>query len=98
MKPSGIHVVARALCRPEKTDELCGILLRVAEESRKEPGCVSYEVVRGTEDPNEVMTIECWKDKEAIDAHFARPYVVDLFARVPGLVAQTPEVKTYLPA
>ena len=91
-----IFIVARAHCRPEKTQEARALLLSVAEQSRREAGCLSYEVLYGEEDPNEVITVERWKDAPAIDAHFATPYVKDLFARVPGLVAQPPEVKKYL--
>jgi quinol monooxygenase YgiN len=98
MENTVIHVVARTVCRAEKTAELIGILQNVAEQSRREPGCLSYAVLRSTEDPNEIGTVELWRDKAAIDAHFRMPYVQDLFARVPGLVAQAPEVKTYIQA
>ena len=95
MSDSPITVVARVLCRPEKIGEMRQLLADVAQRSRQESGCLGYSVLRGREEPHEVITVEIWKDQAAIDAHMASAHVGELFARVPGLVASAPEIRTY---
>lgn len=91
----GLRVLARVKCQPEKLAELKQLWLAVAEQTRREPGCISYELVVSADDPNELVSIEQWRDGAAIEAHFAQPYMQDLLARAPGLVAAPPEIKNY---
>ena len=41
-------------------------------------------------EPNSFITYEEWRTKDAIDAHFAKPYVQGLLAAVPPWVAAAP--------
>lgn len=41
----------------------------LAEESRREPGCVSYIPHQSEEDPDTIVIYEQYRDEEALAAH-----------------------------
>ena len=53
----------------EDRDEINEILCRLAEASRKEPGCLNYIPHRIDGDPEQVMIYEQYKDEAALTAH-----------------------------
>lgn len=64
-----IIIVAKNHIKKGKTEEFKALAKELIEESRKETGCISYNL---NEDINnkEILTfIEEWKDKEVIAAH-----------------------------
>lgn len=54
---------------PEERDEVAEILRRLAEASRKEPGCVSYVPHQVEGDPDTVVIYEQYRDAAAEEAH-----------------------------
>jgi quinol monooxygenase YgiN len=38
--------------------------------SRTEPGCITFDVARGIDDPNVFFLYEIWTDQAALDAHY----------------------------
>ncbi|MGW2449237.1 putative quinol monooxygenase [Streptomyces sp. NPDC001675] len=58
-------------------------LLGLIEPTRKEEGCVRYEVYQSTENDNDWFIFETWKSKEAFDFHMQTPYVREFLAWVP---------------
>ena len=48
--------------------------LRMAEESRKEPGCLEYRVHQAEGDPREIQLYERYRDVASLDAHRASPH------------------------
>ncbi len=55
----------------EDVDKAEGIFRELREVSRKEEGVISFQVGRGREDPNVFALWEEYRDKAALDAHFA---------------------------
>lgn len=49
--------------------EAAAILAKLTEESRKEPGCVTYQVHRHKTDPGRFFIYEQYKDDAALEAH-----------------------------
>ena len=47
----------------------------VIEQTRKEPGCLRYDLLQDTEDPNIFLFIEEYKDEEAFQTHRNMPYM-----------------------
>lgn len=54
--------------------EVAAILARLTEESRKEPGCVTYQVHRHKTDPRRFFIYEQYKDDAALEAHRGSPH------------------------
>jgi len=90
-----IRVVARALARPGSRQDLQDALVAVLAPTRREPGCLRYELVQSTADPNEFVMLEEWRSESDIATHMQAPHVQQLFAKVPALVAAPPDIRTY---
>ncbi|MFY9344311.1 MAG: putative quinol monooxygenase [Planctomycetota bacterium] len=90
-----IRVFARVLARPETRAALQAALRDNMLTSRKEPGCVRYELAHGLTDPNEFVTIEEWRTEADVATHMKTPHVAALLAKVPGLVAAPPDIRQY---
>jgi quinol monooxygenase YgiN len=55
-------------------DEFLALIEKNAIETRKEPGCLRFDVLRSQEDPNRFFFYELYKDPAAIDYHKAQPH------------------------
>jgi quinol monooxygenase YgiN len=54
----------------DKAEEAVKVLIHLRDGSRAEPGCVTFDVSRSTEDPNVFVLYEEWRDQEALDVHY----------------------------
>lgn len=54
--------------------EVVGLFSKLTEESRKEPGCVMYQVHRHKTDPRKFFIYEQYKDDAALEAHRSTPH------------------------
>ena len=60
------------------TEEQCKKYMRLMEENtRKEPGCLMYIGHQSLEDPTHFALYEQYKDREALEAHWASPYFIE---------------------
>ena len=62
--------------RPGKRDEFMRVSKPVFDITRKEDGCLFYEVHPTTEDPNLVILIEGWQTIAQHEAHTKAPHHV----------------------
>lgn len=69
-------VVAIAETSSEKAEELKSICLGLIEPTRKEEGCIGYELYQDTTKPGKFTFIENWKSKEHLDIHSKTPHLV----------------------
>ena len=54
--------------------EVTGLLAKLTEESRKEPGCKQYQVHRHKTEPRRFFIYELYQDDAALEAHRATPH------------------------
>jgi quinol monooxygenase YgiN len=64
----------------------------VLAPTRKEPGCVSYDVHQSADDPAKFLFYENWQSKEALEAHMRAPHIQILFPRVDELCVAFPQI------
>ncbi len=62
--------------KPEYQKALISELLKLIEPTRKEPGCLLYELLIDNEDPNFLIMSEKFVDEEALASHEKQPYVI----------------------
>lgn len=89
MSDEKIVLVARLKVKPDKIEEAKAAALAIVEPSRKEEGCINYDVHQSIEDPTVFVWHETWADKAAIDEHFDKTYFIE-FAQVVQRVAAEP--------
>ena len=49
------------------------------QETKKEGGCLRYELNQSIENPQEITFVEKWYDQVTFDAHCAKDYIVNFF-------------------
>ena len=54
--------------------ETTALFSKLSEESRKEPGCVTYQVHRHRTEPRRFFIYEQYKDDAALEAHRNAPH------------------------
>ncbi|MBV9181308.1 MAG: antibiotic biosynthesis monooxygenase [Acidobacteria bacterium] len=52
-----------------RESEVAGLLAKLTQESRKEPGCLMYQVHRHRTEPRRFLIYEQYKDDAALEAH-----------------------------
>jgi quinol monooxygenase YgiN len=70
-----IHLIATLKIDPESLDEIARIVRPCIEETRKEAGCISYDLNQSLSDPGTLVFVERWKDMASLDAHFETPHL-----------------------
>jgi quinol monooxygenase YgiN len=95
MAENTLRVVARVKARPNKVNELLSILSLLVEPTRKEPGCLSYELLQNNEDPTDFTLIEAWRSNAALESHFATNHFKEALTKMPNLVAAEPDIRRY---
>lgn len=64
-----IKVIAHFYIKPEFVEKTESLFKELVEKSRKDKGCISYELFEVEGDTGHMVFIETWKDKGALDAH-----------------------------
>ncbi|RZL94569.1 MAG: antibiotic biosynthesis monooxygenase [Variovorax sp.] len=88
-------ILARITVKPETADLARGILIDLAAKSRKEAGCVSYEVYQQADAPDCFQTVEHWREKADADAHMASLHLGAAMAAAGPLLAAPPQILAY---
>src|SRR4051812_46330449 len=87
-----VTVVATFQARPGKEAALREALTSLLAPTRKESGCLSYDMHCAPDDPAKFLFYETWQSKEAIDAHMRSPHIQKLVPRVDELCVAFPQI------
>ncbi|MDX9872415.1 MAG: putative quinol monooxygenase [Clostridia bacterium] len=64
-----IKIVFKSKLKPDILEEYLKIITELITETRKEDGCISYDLFEDVKDPLILTLIEEWRDEEAIERH-----------------------------
>jgi len=92
-----ITVIATLHAQAGKEDALQARLLQMCEETRKEAGCLRYDLQRARDDATEFVFVEYWRDAESLALHDASPHMAALGRDLPPLLARAPLVRKFAP-
>jgi len=90
-----VRVIARLRAKPGKEAELRTLAAGLIAPTRKEAGCILYELLVNEEDPAELTFVEEWRDGETLNAHLATPHVQHAVSRFPELLLGELELRRY---
>lgn len=93
-----VTIIATLHAQPGKEEALAARMRQMALETRKEAGCILYELQRAHDDPREFVMLEYWRDAAAVEAHDASAHMAALVADLPALVDQPVAVRKFTPA
>ncbi len=82
----------RCKVKADKIEETKKAALAIVGESRAEDGCINYDVHQSIEDETLFFWHETWKNKAALDEHFAQPFFGEFFKTVEEVAAEPPQI------
>ncbi len=88
-------VTGKVLVRPERRQDAIRAALAMAEATRKEQGCITYQFSADLEDPNTILIFEEWESDEALAHHFQTEHMRVFRQQLPGLLAGPSAIKRY---
>ncbi|MBI3724178.1 antibiotic biosynthesis monooxygenase [bacterium] len=97
MATGGVWVVVHVRAAKGKEKALGSALASVVEPTRREPGCVSYDLRANVADPSDFVFLEQWTGEAALDAHMKTPHVTACLAAIGPLLAGPPDIRRYRP-
>jgi len=72
-----IYVVATLKCKANMHAPFLAGAQTVIEATRKENGCIFYDLTQSVTDLDVFTFIERWTTREALEAHFKTPHLAD---------------------
>ena len=70
-----IYTLATLVVKPEKRADFLENARDVIAATRREPGCISYDLNSSITEPNEFIFVERWETRDALSAHFETPHL-----------------------
>lgn len=80
-----------------RESEVAGIFSKLTEESRKESGCVTYQVHKHKTDPRRFFIYEQYKDDAALETHRAAAHFLQYAKKELPRIAERVEGHLYEP-
>ena len=95
MRRETVHVLAIFVAAPGREAELERALSAMVEPTRKETGCIRYDLTRALDGSGEFAFIEEWETAEDLNAHGRSEHIREWGAKARELVASPPKVMRY---
>jgi quinol monooxygenase YgiN len=86
-----VRVIARAVAREGKADELKALLRGLVKPTQAEAGCIYYELFESNI-PGLFYFNELWESQAHLDAHAASSHFTEIFGKAKALFAEPLEV------
>ena len=88
-----IYVYATLTIKPGSLEALRAPAAACIAETRKEQGCIAYDLLASIDDPEKLVFVEKWETREALTAHSRSPHLAAWReASAPHLVERRIEV------
>ena len=88
-------VIGSATAAPGRRDELVAAARAVAAATRADDGCLAYSFAADVEDPDRVLSVEVWRDRDALDAHMRHDHTRAFLEVTPDLIAGEPVMSVH---
>ena len=95
MSKETIRVIALFKSKPEKVEALKIFLTKFIEPTRKERGCLKYELHQNTSDVTDFAFIEEWENNETLDQHLASPHIQAALPHIGEFLTVNPDIRRY---
>jgi quinol monooxygenase YgiN len=97
MPQDTVHVIAIFYAEIGKEDEMESVLRDLIEPTRRETGCIRYDLLRSLKGAQyvEFVFVEEWVSEEALDAHGQSEHLKGLRDRIRGSMGSLPRVIRY---
>jgi quinol monooxygenase YgiN len=72
--------------RTEHLNQAKEAITEMINETRKEPGCISYDYFISMSEPNVIMLFQEWESIDAVNDHFATPHMERFLRMLPDFL------------
>jgi quinol monooxygenase YgiN len=95
MNAKCLTVIAQVKAKPGQEVAVRKELLSLVGPSRKDTGCINYDLHQAVESPAQFLFHENWTSRAHLDAHLAKPDLQAALKRVGEMVAEPPQVSLW---
>ena len=81
--------------KADSRDQALQLARRMADLTRGERGCISYDFYVGLSDPNTLMLFQEWESMEALMGHFQTEHMDEFLKELPDIVSGEITTKRY---
>jgi len=93
----GVYVVTHVDVAPPTRDAAVTVLQGIAEQSRKDPGNVGYDIVHQKDRTNHFTTIGVWADQKADDSHQLAAHTMAFRVKIAPMLGALYDQRWYRP-
>ncbi|WOS61867.1 putative quinol monooxygenase [Sinorhizobium fredii] len=83
-----VYVIAYLKAHAGKGDDVVALAAPLIDATRKEEGCISYDLYRKPAERDSLVFVETWKSRAALDVHFAEPHLTTFKAAMADLLVE----------
>jgi quinol monooxygenase YgiN len=92
MVDAKLTVIARVRANEGMEDKVKQECLALVDPSRKEQGCLRYDLYQSTNDPTLFIFYENWESREDLERHLETPHSLLFDERTAGLLDEPEEI------
>jgi quinol monooxygenase YgiN len=90
-----VTVVAHVYAQPGKEEQVKHALLALVAPTRREEGCLNYDLHQYPQDRTHFLFYENWTSHELLDRHLASAHVQAFRAQAGDWLAQPPDIQRW---
>ena len=83
-----LTIVAHIKAKPEKADFVLNELQKLVPITRKEEGCIQYDLHQDNENPAHFLFYENWESRELWQSHMNAPHLAEYLRKTDGAVEE----------
>jgi len=87
-----VKVIAKFFVKEDKVEEFLKLANVLVEESRKETGCVSYNLLQDVSNPQTLIMVEEWESAKILKTHMASAHFTSIIPEMSLLQFQKEEI------
>lgn len=90
-----VKVVAKNFIQQDKINEAIELYRELVEKTRKEQGCIKYELYHDTQNPTILTMVEEWENRDFLEKHFKTEHFTRIVPMIGKFLAGDKEVNIY---
>lgn len=87
-----LKIVAKFIVEEDKIEEFKKNAEILATQTRKEEGCISYQLLQNVDNSEMLFFVEEWENQEAIDKHNNSKHFTELLPKLTAHLKEDPAI------
>lgn len=90
-----IVIYAKCIVSAQNRDEFVKVAEKLVDETRKEPGNISYELIKADQGGNIYAFLERWPDQDVLELHMNAKHFKEAMRQMQRLLTVPMEITTH---